>query len=65
MGVIYGNPEVTSGGQALKYYASVRWVDATIRTGANRAKVYNCLVHRLTNNGAQPWGSFTNLELAT
>jgi recombination protein RecA len=26
VGVIYGNPEVTSGGQALKYYASVRWV---------------------------------------
>lgn len=25
VGVIYGNPEVTSGGQALKYYASVRW----------------------------------------
>lgn len=24
VGVIYGNPEVTSGGQALKYYASVR-----------------------------------------
>ena len=24
MGVIYGNPEVTSGGNALKYYASVR-----------------------------------------
>ena len=24
IGVIYGNPEVTSGGQALKYYASVR-----------------------------------------
>jgi hypothetical protein len=24
VGVIYGNPEVTSGGNALKYYASVR-----------------------------------------
>ncbi len=24
VGVIYGNPETTSGGQALKYYASVR-----------------------------------------
>jgi recombination protein RecA len=24
VGVIYGSPEVTSGGQALKYYASVR-----------------------------------------
>lgn len=24
VGVIYGNPEITSGGQALKYYASVR-----------------------------------------
>lgn len=27
--MIYGNPEVTSGGQALKYYASVRWVHRT------------------------------------
>lgn len=24
VGVVYGNPEVTSGGQALKFYASVR-----------------------------------------
>ena len=24
VGVIYGSPEITSGGQALKYYASVR-----------------------------------------
>ena len=24
VGVIYGNPEITSGGQALKFYASVR-----------------------------------------
>ena len=24
VGVIYGNPETTSGGQALKFYASVR-----------------------------------------
>jgi recombination protein RecA len=24
VGVIYGSPEVTSGGMALKYYASVR-----------------------------------------
>ena len=24
VGVIYGNPEITSGGMALKYYASVR-----------------------------------------
>ena len=24
IGVIYGNPEVTSGGNALKFYASVR-----------------------------------------
>ena len=29
--MIYGNPEVTSGGQALKYYASVRWVHRTAR----------------------------------
>lgn len=24
VGVIYGNPEITSGGNALKFYASVR-----------------------------------------
>ena len=24
MGIVYGNPEVTSGGRALKYYSSVR-----------------------------------------
>ncbi len=24
VGVVYGNPEITSGGQALKFYASVR-----------------------------------------
>lgn len=24
IGVIYGNPEITTGGQALKYYCSVR-----------------------------------------
>ena len=24
MGVLYGNPETTSGGQALKFYASIR-----------------------------------------
>ena len=30
VGVIYGNPEVTSGGQSLQYYASVR-VDLRVR----------------------------------
>ncbi|GAB4818202.1 hypothetical protein N2152v2_005248 [Parachlorella kessleri] len=30
VGVIYGNPEVTSGGESLKYYASVR-VDLRVR----------------------------------
>ena len=38
VGVMYGNPEVTSGGNALKYYASVR-LDVrrveTIKDGAN------------------------------
>ncbi len=38
VGVIYGNPEVTSGGNALKYYASVR-LDVrrteTIKSGAD------------------------------
>ena len=32
VGVIYGNPEVTSGGQALKYYASVRCVCCLLAT---------------------------------
>lgn len=30
VGVIYGNPEVTSGGESLKYYSSVR-VDLRVR----------------------------------
>jgi recombination protein RecA len=38
VGVVYGNPEVTSGGNALKYYASVR-LDVrrteTIKNGAD------------------------------
>jgi len=38
VGVVYGNPEVTSGGNALKYYASVR-LDVrrteTLKSGAD------------------------------
>lgn len=34
VGVIYGNPEVTSGGESLKYYASVR-VDLRVRERIN------------------------------
>ncbi len=30
VGVIYGSPEVTSGGESLKYYASVR-LDLRVR----------------------------------
>jgi len=28
IGVMFGNPETTTGGNALKFYASVRWTSA-------------------------------------
>ena len=31
VGVMFGNPETTTGGRALKFYASVRWMYAGLR----------------------------------
>jgi recombination protein RecA len=38
VGVIYGSPEVTSGGNALKFYASVRYVWPTVPNEAGCCK---------------------------
>lgn len=38
VGVIYGSPEVTSGGNALKFYASVRYVWLTVPNEAGCCK---------------------------
>ena len=48
VGVMYGNPEVTTGGKALKYYASVR-IDV------RRAEVLK--------NGAEVYGSHTKCKV--
>lgn len=40
VGVIYGSPEVTSGGNALKYYASVRLDVRRVETLKNGADAY-------------------------
>ena len=40
VGVMYGNPEVTTGGKALKYYASVRIDIRKTETLKNGAEVY-------------------------
>ena len=48
VGVIYGNPEVTSGGNALKYYASVRLDVRRTET---------------LKNGADPIGSHTRVKV--
>ena len=55
VGIVYGNPEVTTGGRALKYYSSVRIDVRRIEglkdsTGAfignrTRAKIVNCLLY--------------------
>ena len=34
LGVMFGNPETTTGGNALKFYSSVRWISA----GLNRSR---------------------------
>ena len=42
VGVMYGNPETTTGGKALKFYASVRawWTCCTARASAARASCW-------------------------
>ncbi len=48
VGIVYGNPEVTSGGNALKYYASVRLDVRRTET---------------LKNGADPIGSHTRVKV--
>ncbi len=70
---MYGNPEVTSGGNALKYYASVRidvrikekLTDASVGTGIKvKAKIVKnkVLVARGARN-LQPSLAATNMQL--
>ncbi|MGI6263925.1 MAG: recombinase RecA [Acutalibacteraceae bacterium] len=40
VGVVYGNPEVTAGGNALKYYASVRLDVRRVETLKNNGEAY-------------------------
>lgn len=57
VGVIYGNPETTSGGRALKFYASIRLDirrDEIIKTGGNIAG-NTCRIKVVKNKVASPF----------
>lgn len=55
IGVIYGNPEVTSGGNALKYYASVRIDIRKTETLKNGAETYgNRVKCKIVKNKVAP-----------
>ena len=47
VGVVYGNPEVTAGGNALKYYASVRLDVRRVETLKAIAKALGCTIDEL------------------
>lgn len=59
LGVVFGNPEVTSGGQALKYYASVRLDIRKVSQPADKsgadAKGIRCKVKVVKNKIAPPY----------
>ena len=40
VGVMFGNPETTTGGRALKFYASVRWMCAGSRPSSRAEKLW-------------------------
>jgi len=53
VGVIYGNPEVTTGGKALKFYASVR---LDVRRISSKDGLHHMKIKAVKNKGAAPFG---------